>query len=143
MPRTAEHELVELVMALGLRSIPGISLLFPIFRKPLILQQLLRGRPIPPIHHHDFPNELLVLLADFSVRRPVEWRCLRLRDLLHEVQNYRDGLRSRDLIVFRRERAKVSELPLKDLQPVLFVAVRDSPGAEEVEVATVDKTYKL
>lgn len=45
--------------------------------KPFILQQLIRGRPIPPIHHHNFPNELLVPLADLRLRRLVEWRCLR------------------------------------------------------------------
>jgi hypothetical protein len=118
-------------------------LLLPIFLKPLILQQLLRSRPIPPIHHHDFPNEFLILLADLSFRRHVEWRCLRLWDLLHKVQNSCDCIRGRNLFVFRRERTKVSELPLKDLQPVLFMAVGDSARAEKVEVATVDKTYKL
>ena len=89
-----------------------------------------------------FPMNSLSFL-DTSLRRPVEWRCLRLWDLLHEVQNSRHGLRGRNLLVFRRERTKVSELPLKDLQPVLFVAVWDSARAEKVEVATVDKTYKL
>lgn len=127
-----------------LRPIPVIPLLLlPNFLKPLILQQLVRRRPIPPIHHHDFPDELLILHADFPLRRPVEWRCLRLRNLLHEVQNSRDGLRARNIFVFRGERTEVSELPLEDLQPVLFVAVRDSAGTEKIEVAAVDKTYKL
>lgn len=123
-------------------AIPLVTLL-PIFLKPLILQQLLRCRPIPPIHHHDFPNELLILHADFLYRRPMEWRCLRLRNLLHEVQNSRGCLWPCNLFVFRGERTKVSELPLEDLQPVFFVAVRDSAGTEKVKVAAVDKTYKL
>jgi hypothetical protein len=118
-------------------------LLFFIFPEPLILQQLLCRRSIPPIHHHDFPNEHLILLADFSLSRHMEWRCLRLGDLLHEIQDSGDGLRARNFFVFRREWTEVSELLLEDLQPVLFVAVWDCTGAEEVEVATIDKAYKL
>jgi hypothetical protein len=73
----------------------------------------------------------------------VEWRRLRLRDLVHDVQNCREGLLARNLIVFRVEGAEILELPLDDLESVLFVAVGDSAGAEEVEAPAVDETYEL
>lgn len=74
----------------------------------------------------------------------MEWRRLRLWDLLHRVQNSPDGLRAGNLFVSRRERTEVPELLLKGLQPVLFVAARDGAGgADKVEVAAVDKPYKL
>jgi hypothetical protein len=121
----------------------AILLLLSIFLKPLILQQLLRRRLIPPIHNHDFPDELLILLADLPLRRPLEWRHLPLRDLLHEVQNSSNGVWTRNLFVFRGERTEVSELPVEDLQPVFFMTVRDCARAEKIKVTTVDKTYKL
>ena len=124
------------------RGTPLLLLLF-IFLKPLILQQLFRCRPIPPTHHHDSPNELLIFRAGFSLRRPGEWCCLRLWNLLHEVQNSCDDLWARNFFVFRGERTKVSELPLEDLQSVCFVAVRNGAGTENVEGAAVDKAYKL
>jgi hypothetical protein len=59
-------------------GVPGSFLTFSLFlAKPFILQQLIRGGPIPPIYHHYFPNELLVPLADLRLRRLVKWRCLR------------------------------------------------------------------
>jgi hypothetical protein len=123
---------------------PRNFLTFPLFvAKPFILQQLIRGRPIPPVHHHDFPDELLVPLADLRLRRLVEWCFLRSWDLLHEVQNSRDGLWFHSLLVFRREGAEVLKLPLENLQPVLFMAVRDGARPKKVEVAAIDPTYKL
>jgi hypothetical protein len=115
----------------------------PIIPKPLIRRQLPHRRPIPPIQHHHLPNELLILFANFSLCCLVEWRRLRLRDLVHEVQNCREGLLARNLIVFRGEGAEILELPLEDLESVLFVAVGDSAGPEEVEVPAVDETYEL
>ena len=120
-----------------------MPLLLPIFLKPPVLQQLLRRWPIPPIHLHYSPNEFLILLADLPLRCPWEWRCLWFRDLLHKKQDSRDCLRACNLFVFRRERPKVSELPLENLQSVLFMAVRYCGGAEKVEVATIDQTYQL
>ena len=53
------------------------------------------------------------------------------------------GLQTCNFFVFRRERTEISELPLEYFQRVLLIAVRDGAGAEMIEVATTDKTYKL
>lgn len=111
--------------------------------EPFISQQRFSRRPIPPIEYHDLTYELFILLAHFSLSSPMKRRKFRLGDLLHKVQNAHDRLWASNFLVLGGEWTKILILSFENFKIILFVTVRYIAGTEEVEIATVDKTYEL